>query len=146
MITSYHRETHWIVDASQMLPLLKGGTQNVRWSWAPEWNVQRRRRGSRSGSARPARPRGRPRRPTSSRWIVRLQVQRRAQADRRGDSGRREKVQLYAIITGHGGGTHNCAEFCNTQHEFTVNGAVYLKEDPGASTDAGCRDNGVRNR
>lgn len=144
MITSYHRETHWIVDASQMLPLLKGGTQNVRWSWAPKWNVQPTetwfsfRLGKTGASTRP----------TTATYLF-----SGGSFGSKYNVGREPvdvaipasatKVELYAIITGHGGGTHNCAEFCNTQHEFTVNGAVYMKEDPGASTDAGCRDNGL---
>jgi hypothetical protein len=144
MITTYHREAHWIVDASQMLPLLKGGDQNVRWSWAPKWNVQPTETwfSFRLGKT------GAKTRPTSATYLYSggsfgskynvgrepIDVPIPASAT---------KVELYAIITGHGAGTHQCAEFCNTQHEFTVNGAVYLKEDPVASTEAGCRDEGL---
>src|SRR5207248_755396 len=40
-ITSYHRETHWIVDATPMLALMKeGGTRHFHWEFAPPWNVQ----------------------------------------------------------------------------------------------------------
>jgi hypothetical protein len=40
-ITSYHRETRWVVDASAMLPTLAGGgAQHLRWDFAPEWNTQ----------------------------------------------------------------------------------------------------------
>ena len=40
-ITSYHRETHWVVDASPMLAVLKsGGAHKFRWSFAPSWNTQ----------------------------------------------------------------------------------------------------------
>ena len=141
MITSYHRETHWIVDASQMLPLLKGGKQNVRWSWAPKWNVQPTETwfSFRLGKT------GAKERPTVASYLFsggdfnsnynvgRKPIDVSIPADAK-------KVELYAIITGHGGDTtaHNCAEFCNTQHEFTVNGAVYTKEYPQASTQTGC--------
>ena len=33
------------------------------------------------------------------------------------------KVQLVALVTGHGAGTNQCSEFCNHQHVFTVDGA-----------------------
>ncbi len=144
MITSYHRETHWIVDASQMLPLLKGGTQTVRWSWAPKWNVQPTEtwfsfRLGKSGAGI---------RPSTTTYLYsggafgsKYNVGREPVDVAIPSTAK--KVELYAIITGHGAGTHQCAEFCNTQHEFTVNGAVYLKEDPGASTESGCRDEGL---
>ncbi|MCH9688715.1 MAG: hypothetical protein K0V04_45205 [Deltaproteobacteria bacterium] len=42
------------------------------------------------------------------------------------------RVELVAIISGHGQDEQNCAEWCNHQHEFTVNGAdVHLREFPG---------------
>jgi hypothetical protein len=145
MITSYHRETHWVVDASQMLPLLKGGKQTVRWSWAPKWNVQPTetwfsfRLGKTGASTRPT---------TATRLYSggafgsKYNVGR-TPIDVPIPAGA-TKVELYAIITGHGAGTHQCAEFCNSQHEFTVNGSVYMKEDPGAgSTDAGCVADGI---
>ena len=144
MITTYHREAHWIVDASQMLPLLKGGEQNVRWSWAPKWNVQPTETwfSFRLGKT------GAKSRPTSATYLFsggafgsKYNVGRTPIDVPIPSSA--TKVELYAIITGHGAGTHQCAEFCNTQHEFTIDGAVYMKEDPVASTDAGCRDEGL---
>jgi hypothetical protein len=42
------------------------------------------------------------------------------------------RVELVAIISGHGQNENNCAEWCNHQHEFTVNGSdVHLREFPG---------------
>ena len=42
------------------------------------------------------------------------------------------RVELVAIISGHGQAQGNCAEWCNHQHEFTVNGSgVHLREFPG---------------
>ena len=32
-----------------------------------------------------------------------------------------KKVEMYAVITGHGSDDNNCAEFCVTSHTFVVN-------------------------
>ena len=139
-ITSYHRETHWVVDVSQMLPLLKdGGARTFRWSFAPSWNTQ----------------------PTATKLSLRFSNQAKGMSPTQatflwsgGGFGSQynlghapvdvpipataQKVELWTIITGHGAGTSQCSEFCNHQHEFTVNGAVHLKEFPGAGTNQGC--------
>ena len=40
-ITTYHRESRWIVDATHAIPWLEGGgTRTMRFSWAPSWNTQ----------------------------------------------------------------------------------------------------------
>jgi len=40
------------------------------------------------------------------------------------------KVELVVIVSGHGqGGTSNCAEWCNHEHTFTVNGAATHRID-----------------
>ena len=49
-----------------------------------------------------------------------------------------KKVELRAIISGHGGATDNCAEFCNHQHEFTVGGKALLKDYPEVGDQEGC--------
>ncbi len=53
-----------------------------------------------------------------------------------------KKIELYAIITGHGFGTdtENCAEFCNHEHHFTVNGSEHVKNQPVAGQFWGCAD------
>ena len=50
------------------------------------------------------------------------------------------RVELYAIISGHGWGVErdNCAEFCNHTHHFTVNGTEYVKEHEEAGRAEGC--------
>lgn len=53
------------------------------------------------------------------------------------------RVRLVTTITGHGFGSNqeNCAEFCNHQHEFTVNGgSPVLQEFPEAGDNEGCID------
>ena len=54
-----------------------------------------------------------------------------------------QRVALWTLVTGHGYGQdrENCAEFCNHQHEFTVNAAQsYLEEFTMAGTDYGCAE------
>ena len=56
---------------------------------------------------------------------------------------RRRRVQLYAIITGHGNDNHGCGEFCATEHRFVVNRhAALIKRQLLPATDAqlGCAE------
>jgi len=139
-ITTYHREARWVVDATPMLPhLLAGGPRTFRWSWAPEWNVQ----------------------PTETRISLRLSDQGKGYKPRAAtlvatggsfgstyNDGREpvevpvsadaKKVELWAIITGHGAGTNQCAEFCDHQHEFTVGTATHMASYPEAQVEDGC--------
>jgi peptide-N-glycosidase F-like protein len=53
------------------------------------------------------------------------------------------RVQLVVVLSGHGWGAEveNCAEFCNHEHEFTINGdATYVKDHPEAGTTYGCAE------
>jgi Peptide-N-glycosidase F, C terminal len=140
-ITSYHRETHWVVDASPMLVLLqKGGTQHFRWDFAPSWNTQ----------------------PTMTKLSLRLSNQKKGYRptdatflwsgghfDSKYDSlhatqmvpipAGAKRVELWTILTGHGGdAVTQCAEFCDHQHQFTINGKMYLKDFPMAGTQSKC--------
>ena len=41
IITTYHRESRWIMDASWALAWLQdGGERTIRYEWAPSWNKQ----------------------------------------------------------------------------------------------------------
>lgn len=139
-ITSYHRETRWVLDATPMMAhLLAGGTRNFRWSWAPSWNTQ----------------------PTETRINLRFSDQGKGYKPRAATlvatggsfgstyndtrvpvdvdiSSAAQKVELWAVTTGHGASTNQCAEFCNHQHEFSVDGTAHLQEFPEASTETGC--------
>lgn len=140
-ITSYHRETRWVVDATPMLALLKdGGTRHFRWEFAPDFNPQPTgtklsfRFSNKNKMMKPAAVT-----PLfgsadfgsmyNDRMPVTVPV-----------SAAAKRVELWALITGHGAGTSNCAEFCNHTHEFTVNGNVHLKAHPEAATNTGCID------
>jgi len=140
-ITSYHRETRWIVDISPMLAhLKKGGMRHFRWEFAPPWNVQ----------------------PTATKLSLRLSNKSKGVAPQEatflfgGGSfndmynatympidvpipADAKHVELVAVITGHGAdGTTSCAEFCNHQHVFTVNGVEHKKLHPEAGTGDKC--------
>jgi hypothetical protein len=140
-ITSYHRETHWVVDATPMLNELRaGGTRRFHWEFAPSWNVQptattvklhfsNKKKGARPTQAIPLFTGG--------------------SFDSKYDTGRTpvsavipataKRVELWAVTTGHGSDTTtNCAEFCNHHHEFTVGSGVYAHEYPMAGTQLGC--------
>ena len=139
-ITSYHRETHWVVDASPMLALLKGGGQrHFRWEFAPEWNKQ----------------------PTATKLSLRFSNQKKGSAPAEAiflysggpfDATYAEqkkpmsvmipadakKVELYTLVTGHGSDKYQCAEFCNHIHHFTVNGNDHFKSFKEAGSNDGC--------
>ena len=143
-ITSYHRETHWVVDATPMLPYFKsGGVKRLHWEWAPDWNKQ----------------------PTKTflnlRFLHRGAVDMPAMVTKLWDGGAfttayaaqhpdahiaipadAKRVQLWALITGHGSDdkTH-CAEFCNHQHVFTVGGQTWKKEHKEAGSSNKCMPN-----
>jgi hypothetical protein len=139
-ITAYHRETRWTSDVSPMLAHLQaGGTRTLRWEFAPSWNTQ----------------------PTWTRLALRFSKRGKGQVPRDavplyfgGAFGEAynasfapidvaipadaTRVELYAVITGHGADTSQCAEFCNHAHEFTVNGKVWTKTHPTVGLATGC--------
>ena len=53
------------------------------------------------------------------------------------------KVELVALITGHGFGNDdaNCAEFCNHEHRFTLNGLSTQEDHPMAGNSSVSSDN-----
>lgn len=140
-ITTYHRESRWVVDASHALPWLQAGAEHtVRYEWAPSWNTQ----------------------PTAV--TTRFRFSNRAKETRASETvhlfsggglntsyNDREpvevdipadvtRVELVAITTGHGMATSNCAEFCDHSHHFSINGTENVQnlDDPGLMS--GCAD------
>lgn len=54
-----------------------------------------------------------------------------------------KRVDVLSLVTGHGYGQDkaNCAEFCNHQHQFTVNGGdAFMQEFPEAGSAYGCAE------
>ena len=140
-ITTYHRESRWVLDASHALAWLQdGGDRTIRYSWAPSWNTQ----------------------PTAVTLSLRLSNTGKAVAPREAFPlfsggafnttyndrdpvevevpGDAEKVEIVAIITGHGMDTGNCAEFCDHGHHFTVGSETFSLELDEPGNDTGCAE------
>lgn len=140
-ITTYHREGRFVVDATPMLVHLReGGTRKFRWEFAPNWNTQ----------------------PTATWLDLRFSKQGKGYKPAEatflwggkgfnGDYNKdrapidvtipsdAKRVEVWAVITGHGmDGPNNCAEFCNHQHEFTVNGKIFLHQHKEVRDQEGC--------
>lgn len=123
-ITPYARPgtRRWVIDTSELLGLVAdGGTQYFQfgmiWNMNPSvWDIRFRLSNEGRGEA--------------SREVVPAFAGNRGFNDDYNTWETVEftppagttKVELYAIISGHGQDTGNCAEWCNHQHEFTVNG------------------------
>lgn len=142
-ITTYWREGRWVTDISGMLPFLRrGGRTHFRWNASGQFDPRRtdytvtlslrfanRNRGMRPVDAVPLW--------TGGDWNAMYDSRHPPQrvmipADVR-------KVELYTLTTGHGGvQPTNCAEFCDHQHHFTVNGAEHVQSFPEARSMDGC--------
>ncbi len=142
-ITSYHRETHWVVDATPMLALLRdGGMRHFRWDFAPSWNKQ----------------------PTATTLSLRFSNKKKGYTpeaitplftggafNENYNVGRTPatvpipadatRVELWTIVTGHGNDASSCSEFCDHQHELTVNGTKYDHDFPMAGSSDKCVPN-----
>lgn len=140
-ITTYHRESHWVVDASQALPwLAAGGEHALRYQWAPSWNTQPTgvTVNLRFSKQRPAPPMATLPLYTGGALNANYNADRPPMTVQVPPGASR--VELVALITGHGADTSNCAEFCNHQHRFTVAGQEIFWEFPEASGTYHCRD------
>lgn len=142
-ITSYWRETRWVTDISQMLPLLKGGMTHFRWNANGQFDPRKtnytvslnlrlsnKNKGMRPISAIPLYQGGN--------WDATYDMNH-PPIQKTAPNGK--KTELYVLLTGHGGTTDNCAEFCNHEHHFSINGSMHTKNFPEASTPLGCTSN-----
>ncbi|MEE2830650.1 MAG: peptide-N-glycosidase F-related protein [Myxococcota bacterium] len=147
-ITTYHREGHYVVDATPMLVhLAAGGPRTIEFHVSPSWNPQAylTRMDFRFSN------RGKGHAPSEATYLW---------GTRSFDSSYNEarepvevaipagaqKVELWALITGHGMDNGNCAEFCNHQHEFTVGTSSYTESHDTVGDNMGCvseTDNGM---
>ena len=125
-ITTYHREGRWVNDAHQMLPLVaEGGKQKFSYYSIDGWGVDVDVRLFNQGLGMRATEShhlfdGGSFGPTYNDKYAPIEVAIPAGA---------KKVELSVIISGHGQeDPDNCAEFCNTQHHFGVNGTENLIE------------------
>ncbi len=140
-ITTYWREGRWVTDISGVLPLLKGGATHFKWRANGQFDPRKTnylvslslRLSNRKKPLRPVSAiplwQGGNWNPGYDSLHPDLQVDVPATA---------KKVELYTLITGHGAAAGNCAEFCDHQHLFGVNGAVQKRSFPGAQSALGC--------
>ena len=136
-ITAYGREGRWVTDVSPMLALLKdGGKRRFHLNPANNYVVDLAFRLSNRGKGS---------HPTDAQYLYSggafnaaynsayAPVTFNVPADVK-------KVEIAVLATGHGWGVEaaNCAEFCNVDHHFTVNGHDHVKDHPEAGTNDGC--------
>ena len=144
-ITTYSREGRWVMDMSPFLPLLaSGGTTRFHYKPGNPYNATLKLRFYNAGKSERASEvhrlfGGGGFGPGYSDKYEPMIVPIPAAARR---------VEVFAWITGHGfgGQPHNCAEFCNHTHHFTVNpgatGGQTFNHDhhPWIDTYYGCAD------
>lgn len=141
-VTTYGREGKWLTDLSPLLPLVgTGGKQTLRFVGANGYDLQGNLVLWDSGSGRRpvgiqylwGRPGGTPFNLTYNDAQVHPPMAFDLPAGA-------TEVAMYAVVSGHGNGStsKNCAEFCNHQHEFTINDQVFWLEHPTAGTSYGC--------
>ena len=137
-ITTYHREGRYLVDATPMLvPLAEGGSRRIKFDASSQsylTTLNFRFYNADKGYA-----------PSE---VTTLWTGGNFNADY--NAGRESisvdipadaaRVELRALITGHGMDASNCAEFCNHQHEFTVAEQVWTRDHPEVGNDTGCID------
>lgn len=143
-VTPYGREGEWLTDVSPLLPLLgEGGPRVLRYEGANGYDLHLQVLLWNAGKPfRPVEARflwGRA--PSAHTWDEAYN-QSYAPVTFTVDTAATPHVELFASITGHGFAAtrDNCAEFCNHQHEFALNGTPFLREHPTAGTGYGCYD------
>jgi hypothetical protein len=138
-ITTYHREGRWVHDVSALLPLLAGGgTRRLAFYTTQPYTVTLSLR--LFSSAKPERP-------EETYPLFQADVTFDASYNEAFDAttlfipGDAVKVEIASVITGHGmSPPDNCAEFCNTEHTFTVNGVAFTRDFPWTEVIQGCMD------
>jgi len=140
-VTPYGREGEWVTDVSELLPLLAGGgRRTLRYEGANGYDMHLRLLLWDAGKSH---------RPVEAirLWGARDPIVWDAAYNDRFDAVRfviddpaTARVAIYNVVTGHGFGStlQNCAEFCNSEHEFTVNGTAFVESHPEATTRDGC--------
>ncbi len=140
-ITPYARPgtRRWVFDASHMLGLVReGGMRWVQfgmiWNMNPSvWDIRIRLRDTdKDASVRETIPAFAGNRGFNDDYNTWDPVEFTPPAGT-------TRVEFTALISGHGQEANNCAEWCEHQHEFTVNGTtVHLREFPGEVTAQRC--------
>jgi hypothetical protein len=144
-ITTYHREGRWLVDASEALPRLQaGGAHRFAYGGARGGHfITARLLFANTGKG--AAPFGLEPLWEGGGWNETYDDNHPPMTiEVPSDAAR---VHLSVTVTGHGmSDMHNCAEFCDHQHTFTVGGESFVAEHPEMGDQRGCLkqiDNGT---
>lgn len=127
-ITAFRRGTgHWLTDVSPLIPLLDGNKCTFTMKtvpWAMPWVASLNLRFSVSNQTGEGVAKLRPFRLTSlySGGTFDKNYNKRFQPMKFPIPSSTKKVELYAVITGHGSDENGCGEFCVTSHHFLING------------------------
>ncbi len=141
-ITTYHRESRWVVDGSHSLPwLADGGDRTVRFQWAPSWNTQP----SYITMSVRLSNQGKPSVPAE---VIPLFTGGGISSTYNDDRPPMEvdipadavRVELVSIATGHGMDSGNCAEFCNHAHTYGIGSDTWSQAFEDAGSTSGCAD------
>lgn len=136
-VTAYGAGGQWTTQADQMLALIKDGGQKTFYFWTPQaYSLSLTLTFSNNGKGRiPV---------AATPLFVGGDLTAAYNSQHPPISLHFSEVplaaEIYAITTGHGWGTtaENCAEFCNIQQSFAVNGHTYTRDEPNAGTATGC--------
>uniref|UniRef100_A0A4W4EBS1 Peptide-N-glycosidase F N-terminal domain-containing protein n=1 Tax=Electrophorus electricus TaxID=8005 RepID=A0A4W4EBS1_ELEEL len=126
-ITAFHRGTgRWLTDVSPLLPLLSSDRCALTMKtvpWAMPWIASLNLRFSHSNRSGNSSEMLRPFKLTSlyNGGTFDKDYNRRFQEIKFIIPVSAKKVELYAVITGHGSDENECGEFCVTSHYFLVN-------------------------
>ncbi|XP_012731467.2 uncharacterized protein si:dkey-256h2.1 isoform X2 [Fundulus heteroclitus] len=126
-ITAFRRGSgHWLTDVSPLIPLLDSNkcTFTMKTApWAMPWVVSLNLRFSVSNQTGEDFGKLRPFRVTSmySGGTFDKNYNKRYQPTKFPVPSSTKKVELYAVITGHGSDENGCGEFCVTSHHFLIN-------------------------
>lgn len=144
-ITAFRRGIgHWLTDVSPLMPLLNSGSCTFTMKtvpWAMPWVVSLNLRFSTANQTGNDVERLHPFRVMSlySGGTFDKNYNKRYQPIKFSVPASTKKVELFAVITGHGSDDNGCGEFCVTSHHFLIN-AVYnnTRIFDSAGTALGC--------
>ncbi|KAL0984814.1 hypothetical protein UPYG_G00147310 [Umbra pygmaea] len=127
-ITAFHRGSgRWITDVSPLMPLLNNGRctftmKTAPWAkaWVSSLNLRFRRTNHSADYSETLHPFTLM--SLYSGGTFDKDYNKRFQPIKFTVPASAKKVELYAVITGHGSDENGCGEFCVTSHHFLING------------------------
>lgn len=144
-ITAFRRGTgRWLTDVSPLIPLLNNGrcTFTIKTvAWAMPWVVSLNLRFSHVNQTGSPLDKLFPFKllPLYNGGTFDKNYNKRYEPMKFTVPASTKKVELYAVITGHGSDDNGCGEFCVTSHHFLVNGAFNnTRRFDSAGTALGC--------